>query len=319
MVSINRLFPRINIVFLFLYCILCVFPQALFSRISIEQEKQIISFCVERQIKEYIEEKVNSAEISTDPFPHLVINDILPERLYKIASKYWPGYDHFKGAGPRKKIYTTSGCIEATNIIDEKRIFWRTFGEVVVKHYLKPLIIKKFTPYLDWKFPSSSEEELLEIQKDLSFYPYRYDSLVTDSPRYQIHPHIDGIRTFIQAIIYFPPDDLHQELGTVLYKGSAHKRLLSEQKGSAIMEHNGDLVPVKQVDYLPNTLIAFLQSPVSWHGNCPGYQNSNYLRRTYFLDIRLSPEAMQKIYHEDSAVLSKYYLHDFNMLLPQNW
>ncbi len=312
---INRPFIKIKIISLFLYFL----PQMLFSKISIEQEKKIISFCVERQVKEYIEEKVNSAEILTDPFPHLVINNILPEGLYEIASKYWPDYDHFKGAGARKKIYTTSGCIEATNIIEEKKIFWRTFGEVVVKHYLKPLIIKKFTPYIDWKFPSSSEEELLEIQEKLFFYSYRYDSLVTDNSRYQIHPHIDGIRTFIQAIIYFPPDDLHQELGTVFYKGSAHKRPLCEHKGSAIMEHNGDLVPVKQVDYLPNTLVAFLQSPVSWHGSNPGYQDNNYLRRTYFLDIRLSPEAMQKIYHENPSLLPKYYLHDFNMISPQNW
>ncbi|MCB1110525.1 MAG: hypothetical protein KDK64_06045 [Chlamydiia bacterium] len=299
--------------------VVCLCPLSLFSRITVQQEREIIGFCVEHHVKQHIEKKLASAQVLTDPFPHIVIEGILPERLYNIASDYWPGFTHFKGAGNRKKIYTTYGCIEKTNIIEEKRVFWRTFGEVVVKHYLKPLITQKFMSYLDWKFPVSSEEELQETIKDLTFYPYHYDCLVTDLPSYEIKPHIDGIKTFIQAIIYFPKDSNHQDLGTVLYKGSPHKRPLSEQKGSAIMEHNGDLVPVKQVAYKPNTLVAFIQSPVSWHSkSVSSHPDQNYLRRSYFLDIRLSPESMQKIYQDETS-LAKYYLDDFNTLFSENW
>ena len=295
-------------------------PHTLFSRVSPEKEKQIINFCVEKGVKKYIERKVDSAKVSIEPFPYIIIDEILPQSLYALALDYWPGFDHFRGAGgSRKKIYTTYGCIEKTNIIEEKRIFWRTFGEVVIKHYLKPLIIEKFKPYIGWKFPLSSEEELKEIKRNLSFYPYHYDCIVVDPPGYRIAPHIDGIKTFIQAIIYFPKDDDHQELGTVLYKGSSHKKPLNEQKGNAIIEHNNDLVPAKKIAYKPNTFIAFLQSPVSWHSTNPvANPDIHYLRRTYFLDIRLSPEAMQKIYREESP-LSEIYLHDFSTLFPENW
>src|ERR1700733_3234715 len=167
----------------------------------------------------HISNIMENAQVQTDPFPHLVIENFLPKDFYKHASELWPATEEFAGAKNAKRFVLpiTYGCFEATHLPKEQKVFWRLFGEVIVNRYLKPKLAKKFKPYLNQK---------LNLQESWqSFDPYRdtcnlrQDALLVDCDAVDLPPHVDQLNIVAQIMIYFPTDDQHDNLGTVFYSG----------------------------------------------------------------------------------------------------
>lgn len=104
-------------------------------------------------MSEHITNTLEKAYVQTDPFPHLIVENFLPEDFYKHASEMWPATEEFAGAKNAKRFVLpiTYGCLEATNMPKDQKVFWRLFGEVIVNRYLKPKLAEKFKPYLSQK------------------------------------------------------------------------------------------------------------------------------------------------------------------------
>lgn len=64
--------------------------------------------------KSYIDEKLATAVIDSDPFPHVIIRDILPPELYQDLEFFWPEDEAFEASNNRyrKHLYVTRGCAE---------------------------------------------------------------------------------------------------------------------------------------------------------------------------------------------------------------
>ena len=279
--------------------------------------KAIIAFCVENGVLEYIREKIKTTPVEIDPFPHLVIEEILPETLYEACQRFWPDKYHFYSKGfphhgpvNRLHICTNLGAIDHSSLNSEQKMFWRTFGEVVANHYIKPLITEKLLAFISYKFPKLDSQQVSEVKELFNFYPFHYDSLLIDNSNYFIVPHVDGIKTFAQCLLYFPDDDDHQDLGTKFFKGPPFKE---GQYHSCVAA----LRLAKHVRYKKNTLVAFLQSPTSWHSaDISPYPDKNYLRKMFLMTIRNSPEAVNQIYKLSTPTTKEYY-KDFNQLNPR--
>lgn len=291
--------------------VFCTVPQ------QRHQMEEIVAFCVENGVFDHIQEKIESTPVLTYPFPHFVIEGILPEDLYEACQQFWPDKNCFYSKGfphhgpvTRLHICTNLGTIEHSSLNSEQKMFWRAFGEIVANHYIKPLVTKKLLDFINYKFPQLNSQQINELKQDFEFYPFHYDSLLIDNSEYFIAPHVDGVKTFAQCLLYFPDDDDHQELGTKFFEGPPFKE-----------GHYNDCISKlrlsKHVRYKRNTLVVFLQSPTSWHSaDVSPYPDRNYLRKMFLLTIRTSPEAVNKIYNL-SETLTDWYFKDFNQINPR--
>lgn len=169
-----------------------------------------------RKTKDHIAKKFAEVAVNDDPYPHLVIQNILPSDLYDQMQFYWPDsstFDHQNRVN--KHLYITQGCAEQRNLTTDQKLFWRIFGEVVMG-YIKEHVIQSLMPYLNWKFPNLTDEQLEKIKNEICFFNSRQDSLMEHHYGYYIPPHVDQAYVFAAMLLYCPPDNSHIELGTTL-------------------------------------------------------------------------------------------------------
>ncbi|MCB1110526.1 MAG: hypothetical protein KDK64_06050 [Chlamydiia bacterium] len=300
-----------------IYLIFCASLLFCSSAQAKDRMEEIVSLCVGEDVLDYIREKIEKTPVEESPFPHFIIEDILPETLYEAGQSFWPhpncfyakGFPHH-GPVHRLHVCTSLGSIEHSSLTPEQKMFWRTFGEVVVNHYMKPLIAQKLLNYIHYKFPGATPEQLNALKKSFEFYPFHYDSLLIDDANYFIDPHVDGVKTFAQCLLYFPEDNDHQDLGTKFFRGPPFRKGHYNSCVAALKLE-------KHVRYKRNTLVVFLQSPTSWHSaDTSPYPDTHYLRKMFLMTLRTSPEAVNQIYNLQET-LTDWYYQDFNQVNPR--
>ena len=278
--------------------------------------KQAISLCL-AGMDAHIARVMEQTQVIEDPFPHLVVENLLPEKLYQHACSIWPASSEFAGGknAQRHTLPVTYGCLEDTTLPKDQKVFWRIFGEVIVNRYLKPKLADKFKPFLCQKL--GLEESWNSFHPDRDTCNLRQDCLIIDRDCPNMLPHIDQLNMLAQIMIYFPEDDEHQEMGTVFYEGSP------STTPNNIYEVNNpaDIRFAKKVPYRPNTLVVFIQSPTAWHGyERPKHVDPQYARRLYLSPLFFSPEFMERHYKGiySRSTLDEYFF-DHRFLHRKNW
>lgn len=242
----------------------------------------LVNKCVNPLLMQEVRAQLNHIEIVEDPFPHIVIHDFFPEIFYQEFINQWPHPHQF--APPRNQRYSIAmDDLNSSKLTNNQKAFWGAFNDYLVETIIKPIIIQKFLPYLHYKFPNASQEEI-ELMRN-NFTPVaKTNSIYLDTPRCSVITHTDQPHYFVQLIFYLPADDEHQNVGTTFFSGSAHSG-----SDETCWNTPPDLTFVKKIPYKRNTFIAFLQSPTSWHALEPS-PYPDYLRRTFFSPILTPPE-----------------------------
>lgn len=261
--------------------------------------------------KDHLDKKIEKAKVEIYPFPHIIIEDIFPDHIYEKIQNNWPSSDEFIGNGPRAILPVTNGCLECTKLTTPQKVFWHVFGETIVNRYIKPKLIFKLSPYINWKYKLENfEYENLNYLQD--FTNLRQDCLVQDRSDYCIPSHIDQLNIFAAVILYLPADYDHQDFGTHLLEGSP-----CEDPNAIYHGQNWKLG--KKIPYRPNTLLCFLQSPYSWH-RVESTVASKYIRKIYIGPIFLSPEFIQTHYKGIyNRSIEDEYFFDHRFLSRNNW
>jgi hypothetical protein len=294
---------------LFLICLTCLSSLTTFCASS----RQII-FETLHDVKSHIDKRFEEVEVETYPFPHLVIENILPTHLYDKIDLYWPNENEFIGVDQRSILAITYGSLEDTNLTKEQKVFWRIFGEVIVDRYIKQNIIRKLAPYFSLKWGMQDfSEDVVQIE---NFHQLRQNCLINDRRDYRISPHVDQLNLFAAILLYLPKDNKHQTFGTTFYEGP-HAR----DPNLIYNSYPHQLKEAKTIPYNPNTLVTFLQTPFSWHGvKTDSQRDVGYIRRMYVAPIFLSPEFMEKYY---SGIYNRHPLEDYyfdhRFLCRKNW
>ncbi len=237
--------------------------------------KQVIDETL-RQVKAHIDAKMKQARVEEHPFPHIVIEGIFPEQLYKHIQSKWPAKEEFVRGGQRNILPATNGCIESSTLTTEQKVFWTLFGEIIVNKYIKPQLIEKLLPYIGMKHRLSGLEPS-QVNYFTDFSNLRQDCLVEDDCNYSIAAHIDQLNIFAALLIYLPSDTDHQDMGTTFYSGPPNPDPNNIYRAPALKF-------AKRIPYKPNTLVVFLQSPISWHA-VEATRHTNYRRKLYMAPI----------------------------------
>jgi hypothetical protein len=242
--------------------------------------------------------KVNRGHVVTEPFPHIVIPDVLPEDFYNHLSQTFPE----KVVQVPDSQNNTAWFALAEDAIDNEAmpIEWREFVRYHCSHdFFREILdlwggcIKQSYPNLPSHFGKPIEEFSSGIRSKGRFdNPANQQqdigmdcAIGVNSPVKKVSsvrgPHIDTNYKLFNSVLYFRhPEDKTTGGDLELYRYKK-KRLSYPSDGidrnvidqmpfttfhSVNLRH---LVVDKTVSYAPNTLVMWLNTPYSLHGVTP--------------------------------------------------
>jgi hypothetical protein len=212
--------------------------------------------------EDWIMAKFSTAELETEPFPYIYIRDILPLSLYQEMAAATPSERMFRRAVTVDQIWRT---------LTTPRIrFWRPVETIAFFNVSDQGAPDRFTAYSrDWHKRFTGYIDLIEKQM--------HERLGTNVPwepgqrvffyrpvGWSIAPHTHPKSELTNAMIYFPTVHNMPEQGTLLYRPRPD-RSLAASSGTDLFSRQ-DLEPTTIIPFLPNTLIAWINSAISVHG-----------------------------------------------------
>ncbi len=238
------------------------------------------------QILSHVVDAVRHSKAETDPFPHAIISDFFPQKVYDDLLDFLPADDQYEpfayekhrtrdGASNRLRFRMQNEWLD--RLTGAQRTFWYAVREALGAQSLKQAVYEKMSVGLAFRF------EILESDAN-QVAGYALPELFRENSSYRIKPHPDTRRKVVTMQISLPRDGSQRDLGTEFYRRTLNPLcMVREPRGFEI---------VKCTPYVPNSAYCFAVlnniSWKSWHGrstlpaNC-GVRNTIlnlwYLRR----------------------------------------
>lgn len=255
--------------------------------------------------------KVDRSHIVTEPFPHIVIPDALPEDFYSHLSQTFPeGVVDIPSLRNNK-----AGFALAKNIIDNEAMpsEWREFVRYHCSHDFFREILDLWGGYIKQSYPNIPEQFGKPIEEFSSGIrcegrfknPANQQqdigmdcAIGVNSPVERVSsvrgPHVDTKYKLFNSVLYFRhPDDKTTGGDLAIYRYK-NKRL---SYSSDVIDRNvidrmpfttfqsipaRHVVVEKAVSYAPNTLVMWLNTPYSIHAVTPRSVTPNIRRYVNF-------------------------------------
>lgn len=197
-------------------------------------------------------EKIASAQILTDPFDHVIIDDFLPRDLYGDMIQHRIGNECLQTLQELNRIdYHTQrrviGLGQNMPILDPShRALWESMHALMDRVALA--LLEKFCWFRSMPCASETSTEIF---------------FVRDNQGYRINPHTDAPTKLCTALLYLPQTRDLPIPGTTLYRPH-DPRFICE--GGPHYQNLWDFEKIRTVEYQPNRLLAFRKTNRSFHG-----------------------------------------------------
>ena len=209
----------------------------------------------------FLIERLRSAKVETDPFPHYYLEGVLPEDYYTELLRNLPTgevyenlydvtdlkLDHFRHRYQRDM---NDGWTNA--LPPQLQSFWTSFNEWFLSPELSQAFLQSFAEPLQTRI--GERNSWPEVSVEAQFIRHRAG--------YFLGPHSDLYTKLVVVLLYLAPDTRNARLGTSLYRPKAEGFSCHDSKHYSFE----DFVGVKTVPYRPNSLLAFVRSDISFHG-----------------------------------------------------
>ncbi|MSP89033.1 MAG: hypothetical protein EXQ92_09520 [Alphaproteobacteria bacterium] len=205
--------------------------------------------------------RIGAAEVVADPFPHMVIADFLPPRLYRALLDAWPPtalFEHVNSMHRREVwIKQRLGALPPDHV-PLWRLISRTLKDAnsAIFRRFQAHLGAKFEPYIGPTWPERVRRLKISMGGlQLASYPGRIG----------LPPHVDHARLITNAFLYCNErDEADTDQATLLYRS-----LGLALPGNLNIEGT-DIMPYMQVagtvPYQPNLCLTFLNTPRAFHG-----------------------------------------------------
>lgn len=227
-------------------------------------------------IASHIAGAIRRAEFRNDPFPHAVIDDVLPADLYRCIIRGIPPLEIFSDRPVNKQQLAVPFSLAP---MYSQRV-WRFLTTVAIPQMIEPALIAKFRDALDaWialNWPSVPPESVELHSSD--------GRIILRTRGYRIEPHRDPKWAFITGILYLARKHDSETWGTQLYTVDEDV----EARGAA--PHWIDASRCRQVadvTFKANRMLVFLNSTGA-HGASIPDDAPDKLER-YIYQFRIAP------------------------------
>jgi FkbM family methyltransferase len=216
------------------------------------------------RVLQHVLDRVARAELVTEPFPYVVVDDVFPADYYAELLAHFPTADSLVPLGQSGRVPSSAykerhvvlfNDEEFTRLQPAQRAFWEAMAGWM---YSDPFVNAFVT-----KFATALQPRLTKILAADGVLRSRGDALlVEDHTKYAIGPHTDAPHRLVSFLFYLPEDDSMRDLGTSIYKA----------KDPNFVCWGGPHHPfepferVCTIDFVPNRLVAFPKTERSFHG-----------------------------------------------------
>lgn len=209
----------------------------------------------------HVVERLRAAEVVSEPFPHYYLEHVFPEEFYRQLLEHLPGVaayqnlfdittlklDHFRHRDQRDL-----GDGWTKELPGELRDFWDRFNEWFLGAELAQAVLASFAAPLRAR-PGRED----------SWPPVSVEAqLIRHRAGYFLGPHSDLHTKLVVLLIYLAPDDTAAHLGTSLYRPKDTGFTCPD----SLHYPFEDFERVKTARYMPNSMLAFVRSDISFHG-----------------------------------------------------
>jgi hypothetical protein len=225
----------------------------------------------------HLETAIDGAELRLDPCPYVIIDDVLPGRVYDTLLRGIPPVELF-AIKPMGKQHLD---IPFTLAPRYSQRIWSYMADELVPKVIAPKLIEKFRGVIDdwittnWPdVPPSS----VALHGSGGRIMYRRRG-------YRIRPHRDPKWSFITCILYLARPGDNETWGTQLYSVQSDREA---DTAAPFWIDDKQCTLVRDVEYRPNRLLVFLNSVGAHGASIPADAEPADLER-YIYQFRVGP------------------------------
>jgi hypothetical protein len=211
---------------------------------------------------DYMRRRIETAVVEEEPFPHFVVDKLLPETIYQDILTSWPSPEF--GRVTNWAARSELAVAEKLDLFPASlKPIWREVMEWTA--VARDLVLQKFQPYLNQKYiPLLGRRRTAE----LTLVPHQAPApfLASYTGRFELPPHVDSPFIVTNSYLYMSEFEYEEpELSTVLYRsfGLALPGNSIQPAGSLTRRY---LRRAKIVPYCANRLFSYLNTPFAFHG-----------------------------------------------------
>jgi len=210
-----------------------------------------------------IERRIAAAKVRTRPFPHIVVDDLLPQPFRQAIDRYWPAED---------KLYLSNhflrGEVRVAQLVNategHERNFWNAVRFITAR--TSRAIRAKLDRHLHDKFRPLIGPDWRRVLGAITYHD-RDAMLANYTGKLDMAPHIDHAMVAINGFVYLDdPDQPTPEprRGTMLYRslgfGWPSNIAIPGKLVQRFLREAGE------VTWQDNRLLAYVNGPWSFHG-----------------------------------------------------
>ena len=227
--------------------------------------------------------RLASAVRIEDPFPHVIVESLLPEDAFRRLADTWPDLAHFWSDRPNKfdLVPMPAGTAPADaraeayeQLPADARAAWDTFIMEVNRRVVGPYLARIFAPEIEERLAllDSARRAAAPLPPYLQ-PPFRpqmnVGRLMVRGHGYRLRPHVDALAYLATALYYFPREGDTPDMGTTLYRVDRPLEAAAlAVRGKTVYFDEAGITLARAVDvpFRPNSLLAFANTPRSAHG-----------------------------------------------------
>jgi hypothetical protein len=222
---------------------------------------------VSAELQEVVRDKLETAEIHRDPFPHLVIPDLLPEPWFRRLADSVPPLETFE---------QSKNGIKADMPLDEDdphfaaapadfRAAWSVLRDDLLRGTIAPVLRQRLEGEIREKYADLFSAELAErIMADgLDASPGR---IMARRPGYDLRPHTDPAHFAVTCLLYFTAARDEASGALCLFRPERTPELHDVSTYYPDREEGIGAELVKTIPIRENLFVAFLNGRESLHG-----------------------------------------------------
>ena len=249
------------------------------SEKTLEQLRMALAAFDPDRIRSHVAGAVAAAPFASEPFPHVLIDKLLPENAYHQLVKAIPPRVFFEHLDLNHQEVMVPSDLAPLLC----REIWAAFYDRVVTEALVPGLVDKFREPLDrlvcryWPTHQSLGDANIRLELLMS-------RILLRRPGYAIRPHRDPRWAFVTCLVYLPPRNAQRFFGTEL---CAVRSEPEHRSHGALWMDDTDVEVVKSVPGHPNTALAFVNGTGAHRASIPEDVASDTER--YLYQFQLGP------------------------------
>ena len=228
-----------------------------------------------QQLTANVRSAIATATMRADPFHHIVVEQLLPARVYDLLLQALPPSVFFSEHDPVKQdlpLPLTFGPSLATAV-------WNFVDDALARQIIQPAVLDKFHEPLQQHYETIFGAEFVERANQMPHLPSG-GRLMLRRPGYHLEPHRDPKRSLLTCLLYLARPGDSDTHGTQLFHVADDDDAPFKQTYYP-RDHGRPCELAGVVPFRPNTMLVFLNSRGAHGATIPADAPRETERYTY--------------------------------------